>query len=196
MVKNIGGNKAKRQGRKHTQGTNNYSTRKSSSDDEKYSIITKMYGGGRTEVKCIDGITRIMIIRNKFKGRNKRDNIISINTWVLVGLRSWEVRRKDTKENCDLLEVYNSNDIEHLKQSVDANWIVLIGSAKLNQTTEESEEHNLDFTDERTQKYEELLNSEDTKKEDIETAMDWLADDADAKSYDSGNNSDFNIDDI
>ena len=111
MVKNLGGNKAKRQGRKHTQGDTSYTTRRSVSEDEKYGIITKVYGNGRAEVKCIDNASRLLQIRKKFKGRNKRDNTITPNCWVLVGLRSWEVRRADDREVCDLLEVYNSNGI-------------------------------------------------------------------------------------
>ena len=186
MVKNLGGNKAKRQGRKHTQGDTSNATRRSASEDEKYGIITKVYGNGRAEVKCIDGVYRILIIRKKFKGRNKRDNTITPDCWVLAGLRSWEVRRADDKENCDLLEVYNAGDVEHLKQSVDAPWTVLTSASKSshesNDTTEE-----INFVDERTQKYEELLNA--SNKETIHQSLDWLAEGA-------SDEDDFDIDDL
>lgn len=192
MVKNMGGNQAKRQGRKHTQGSSHFTTRKAISDDEKYSVVTKLYGGGRAEVKSIDGATRIMIIRNKFKGRNKRDNNVMINSWVLVGLRSWEVRRLEDKETCDLLEVYNSNDVEELKQSVDASWYVLTSTSK--SSDGQDPETELDFTDERTQKYEDLLNS-NNDTENIHNTLDWLTEDGDG-DHSRDNNSDFDIDDI
>jgi hypothetical protein len=190
MVKNIGGNQAKRQARKHTQGSNLFTTRKAMSDDEKYSIVTKLYGGGRAEIKSIDGVTRIMIIRKKFKGRNKRDNNVMVNSWVLAGLRSWEAKKPDNKETCDLLEVYSSNNVEELKQSVDAAWYVLMSSCK--STSDQDQTTELDFTDERTQKYEDLLNSgNDTEK--ITDTLDWLTEDG---GESGGNHLDFDIDDI
>ena len=29
-------------------------------------------------------------MRNKFRGRGKRDNTVSPGTWVLIGIREWE----------------------------------------------------------------------------------------------------------
>ena len=186
MVKNLGGNKAKRQGRKHTQGDTSYTTRRSVSEDEKYGIITKVYGNGRAEVKCIDNASRLLQIRKKFKGRNKRDNTITPNCWVLVGLRSWEVRRADDREVCDLLEVYNSNDVEQLKQSVDAPWKVLTSLSK--EGNENDQHEDVNFVDERTQKYEDLLES-DNNDTTVKESLDWLADDG-------SDDSDFDIDDL
>ena len=37
-----------------------------------------------------DGKTRMCIIRNKFRGRDKKDNTININSY-LIGVRDWEV---------------------------------------------------------------------------------------------------------
>ena len=186
MVKNLGGNKAKRQGRKHTQGDTSYTTRRAISEDEKYGIITKVYGNGRAEVKCIDDASRLLQIRKKFKGRNKRDNTIAPNCWVLVGLRSWEVRRADDREVCDLLEVYNSNDVEQLKQSVDAPWRILASTSKESSTS--NEQQDVSFVDERTQKYEDLLENSNNNTT-VEESLDWLAEDA-------SDDSDFNIDDL
>jgi initiation factor 1A len=187
MVKNLGGNKAKRQGRKHTQGDTSHTTRRASAEDEKYGIITKVYGNGRAEVKCIDGVFRLLIIRKKFKGRNKRDNTVSLNCWVLAGLRSWEVRRADDRENCDLLEVYNSGDVEELKQSVDAPWTVLTSASKSNDDSSGAVE-DVNFVDERTQKYEDLLDS-NQNGETVQESLDWLAEDGSEES-------DFDIDDL
>ena len=57
-----------------------------------------------------------MIIRRKFRGRNKRDNNVSVGTIVLVGLRDWEVLSVKKKPKVDLLEVYGTNDMEGLKK--------------------------------------------------------------------------------
>ena len=58
----------------------------------------------------------LCIIRKKFKGRGKRDNVISIGTWVLVGIRTFEKLLNGKKQRCDLLEVYNTDDQNKLKQ--------------------------------------------------------------------------------
>ena len=108
-----------------------------------------------------------------------------LNTWVLVGLRSWEVRRADDKENCDLLEVYNANDVDDLKQSVEAPWHILTSASKGTQSTS-NEDSEIKFVDERTQKYEDLLNT--TAKEGVKESLDWLAED--------DSDSDIDIDDL
>ena len=120
MVKNFGGNKSKKMGRKFVKEQAEHGvglkTRLSEDPCEMYAAVAKEYGNGRALVKCVDGEERIMIIRKKFKGRGKRDNFIRVGTWVLVGLRSYEARKADSKDVCDLLEVYNQHDIEFLKQ--------------------------------------------------------------------------------
>ena len=125
MVKNYGGNKAKKQGRKYATQTLNKTTRFAKDEAEIYGAVTKIYGGGRAEFKCIDGELRHLIIRNKFKGRSRRDNNIEAGTWVLGGKRTWEVIKEGAKETCDLLEVYDTNDIENIKESVSLPWQIL-----------------------------------------------------------------------
>ena len=49
------------------------------------------------EVKCIDDVTRLCIFRKKFKGRGKRDNMVSVGTVVLVGQRTWELSHQKVK---------------------------------------------------------------------------------------------------
>ena len=188
MVKNIGGNKTKKQARKVVQSNTNQSTRKANEKDELYGITTKIFGNGRAEVKCIDNIKRIMIIRKKFKGRNKRDNTVSLNTWVLVGIRSWEVRKAEEKENCDLLEVYSNNDIDYLKENEDRPWNILKAGLGTNLDDNTAlEDSNVKFTDEATQKYEDLLSTLDKTPENVKEKLDWLNNDSD---------SDFDIDDL
>ena len=50
--------------------------------------ITKISGGGHAEILCSDKKTRTLVIRGKFRGRNKRSNTIRLNGIVIAGLRS------------------------------------------------------------------------------------------------------------
>ena len=127
MVKNIkGGNKAKKQAKKHYSQPSNYKLRKSEDPDEIYAIVTKIYGNGRVLIKCNDGIERQCVIRKKFRGRNKRDNEISIDTLILAGRREWENKANTTKvETCDLLEVYSLHDRNELKRDSTIKWNIL-----------------------------------------------------------------------
>ena len=68
-----------------------------------------MSGGGHAVIMCTDGKERTLVIRGKFRGRNKRDNTIELNSMVLAGLRSvsmGEVVNGKKKEKADILEVY------------------------------------------------------------------------------------------
>ena len=131
MVKNFGGNRAKKQARKFvTAGASAtvIRTRFSEDNDELYACCSKHFGNGMCEVKCIDGKTRLCIIRKKFKGRRKRDNNVVIGTWILVGIRSYEVLQNGKQEKCDLLEVYNDNNKEQLlKHSPQLPWNLFRG---------------------------------------------------------------------
>ena len=53
-------------------------------EGEMYARVTKTFGHGMGEVLCDDGITRLLIIRKKFKGRNKRDNSVNFHSVLLV----------------------------------------------------------------------------------------------------------------
>ena len=63
-----------------------------------------------------DGVARLCIVRGKFKGRQRRDNNITLGTWVMVGIRDWEVRG-DGKTKCDLLYVYSDLDKDDIRQN-------------------------------------------------------------------------------
>jgi len=94
MVKNsFGGSGAKKMGRKFQGGGGgggNRALRLVEDEDEMYAAVTKMLGNGMCEVMCNDANKRLCIIRNKFRGRGKRDNTVTIGTWLMVGERSWE----------------------------------------------------------------------------------------------------------
>lgn len=95
-------------------------------DDEMYSVIVKNYGNGRSEILCNDGVKRMMNIPKRFRGRNKWDNLVVPGTFVLVGIRSWEVRASSKMQKCDLLYVYDEEDVNRLRKSnVPINWKTL-----------------------------------------------------------------------
>ena len=112
-------------GRKHIVGSiTQKSIRLPEEEGEMYAAVTKMLGNGRVEVKCLDNKNRQCVIRQKFRGRGKRDNTINVASWVLVGIRDWETVKEGKMANCDLLNVYTQNEVEnHLKKS-DIDWTV------------------------------------------------------------------------
>lgn len=115
MVKNAtGGNKSKKQARSKSYAPQQ-NIRKAKEEGEMYAAVTKIFGGPNCLVMCNDGVSRSCIIRNKFKTRGKRDNNITVGSWILVGIRDWEVR-SDGSQKCDLLEVYSHSEKDKLKQ--------------------------------------------------------------------------------
>lgn len=115
MVKNTqGGNKSKNVARKHLAGkTEKRALRTSSCDLEQYGVVSQVNGFGMFYVVMEDDKTLLGRIRNKFRGKSKRDNNICKGAVVLMGLREWEA--PNFKE-ADLLEVYDSNEIKQLKK--------------------------------------------------------------------------------
>ena len=154
MVKNTtGGCKAKGQARKLVVDSKATSKalRLSTDECEVYAQVTKNLGNGMCHVLCIDGKSRLCHIRGKFRGRGKRDNMIGLGSWILIGLREWEVGKDDSKklENCDLLEVYSDYDKEKLKTTVTTvNWSAFVSNDNKNSKVDEhSAADNIDFTD-------------------------------------------------
>lgn len=113
MVKNTNGGKgAKGLARKLSSSNDNHRLRLSTSDDEKYAFVKQMLGNGMCSVVTNDDISLICHIRSKFRGRSKRNNFVTKNSIVLVGIRDWE----NPFKNCDLLEIYDDNDLIQLKK--------------------------------------------------------------------------------
>ena len=169
MVKNkTGGNKAKKQGRKHASVPQNRNTRFAKEDGEMYAVITKIFGGPNCEAICNDGKTRMCVIRNKFRGRDKKDNTILNNTWVLVGLRDWEVVGNGKLEKCDLLEVYRNNEKEKIINTLNKNELINI----INIGEEDSQIDNNDtgfhITDEDTKLIDELIQNDNSNSNDVD----------------------------
>lgn len=122
MVKNKkGGSGHKKMARKNVRTTSyvNKKVRKPQEDGEMIARVLRIHGGGHASILCTDKKERTLVIRGRFRGRNKRDNTIKQNSIVLVGLRSatmGEVVRNNKKEKADLLEVYNNSQLDELKQ--------------------------------------------------------------------------------
>tara|TARA_B110000967_G_C18855705_1_gene547095 strand:- start:137 stop:688 length:552 start_codon:yes stop_codon:yes gene_type:complete len=121
MVKNkAGGSRHKKLARKNVVNHSiRRKLRKPVEEGEVIARVTSIHGGAHAEILCTDKIKRTLVIRGKFRGRNKRDNTIKSNCMVLVGLRSvsfGEVVSKKRKEKADLIYVYNDDDMEELKQ--------------------------------------------------------------------------------
>lgn len=112
MVKNIsGGKKAKSMARKNGGGgaSDENSYRITNDDMELHGTVTKMLGNGFFYVDVfIAGHKKQLLghIRNKFKAKNKRNNMLSVGSTVIVGLREWESETK----NCDLLAITGMAD--------------------------------------------------------------------------------------
>jgi translation initiation factor IF-1 len=121
MVKNDGGNKGKGLARKHVNAAKcggSKQLRVATQEAEHYAVVSKMLGNGMCYVRLLSGnggsaSDKLCIIRNKFKGRGKRDNILDSGSWVLVGMREW-ASKQDT---CDLLEVYNHGERDRLMKN-------------------------------------------------------------------------------
>lgn len=165
MVKNFGGNKSKGFARKSF-AKKEHALRVSEDDAEVYAQVTKIYGGSVCQVLCIDGTDMICHIRGKFRGRGKRDNLISNGTWLLVGKREWEKEVKGKLLNCDVIEVYNDGDKIKLKNNLTSvNWspfvtndLRIVGSSD-----DITDDLGIVFADEKTLEYQSIIETQITE---------------------------------
>ena len=112
MVKNtLGGYKGKTFARKFT-NTSSSSVRLPEDELETFGCVHKLLGNGRVLVYLLNGKEMQCVIRNKFRGRSKRNNLINIGTFVLIGLHDWE---KPNYKSGDVLTVYSYDDVMYLK---------------------------------------------------------------------------------
>jgi translation initiation factor IF-1 len=168
MVKNVaGGCNGKKVARKHTSKGKN-ELRLSKSLDEKYAIVKKLLGN-TCDVICDDGVNRRCIIRGKFTGRNKRDNMLDNGTFILVGMREWvdegscSSSRTNEDKNvkyCDLLEVYNSMERDILRRT--HNIFSTLKDESGNKY--DDIDNNVTFVDENTLKYQGMIKKMEGKK--------------------------------
>lgn len=156
MGKNIyGGAKHKKFAKKNTSSSSNNRLRTSQNESEIYAIAKKALGNNQFECKCIDGVNRKLVIRGKFSGKYKRDNMVTVGAWLLVGLRGWS--SDDTI--CDLIEIYSENDKNNLREKqYTLNWSVLSINDELKQETVSSETNTVEFKTEDDYENIELMN--------------------------------------
>lgn len=114
MVKNTtGGTKTKGLARKHQRSNGDGKLRLPDDALEQVACVTKMLGNGMCEIHTENNVRLIGHIRSKFRGRQKRHNMISTSAVVLVGLREWE----NPIKNCDILTIYSDSHISQLKNA-------------------------------------------------------------------------------
>ena len=106
MVRNtIGGSRTKSFARKNAGpvSTVDYTPK---CDLEKVAVVTKLYGNGMCQVLTTDSpqLDLLCHIRGKFRGRSKKQNMITMNSRIVIGLRDWE----NPYKNCDLISVMSS----------------------------------------------------------------------------------------
>jgi hypothetical protein len=110
MVKNtIGGKKGKMLSKKQ-HGMNSSSFPISRDEEEIYVCVTKIFGGGVFEVVDKNKLKYKAYLRGKMKGSNKRHNLVSMNSILLVGIRS----DLSDKFSVDILFVYDNHHIQTL----------------------------------------------------------------------------------
>ena len=112
---------------------------------EQYACITKMLGNGMCEIRMNNDVRLIAHIRNKFSGRQKRHNMISVFSIVLIGLREWE----KTPKNCDILTIYDDNQIEQLRNipNIKIDHIIQIRMTNVFNSSAAEREDNVAFLD-------------------------------------------------
>jgi translation initiation factor IF-1 len=178
MVKNdAGGNKGKGVARKHVNASKcggSKQLRVATDEAERYAVVSKMLGNGMCYVRLLSGgnADMLCIIRNKFKGRGKRDNILDSGSWVLVGMREW-ASKQDT---CDLLEVYNDGERDRLlKNEPCFKGVAAAANASDGDGVKGSSSSQVQFTDSTTMKYSKLVKSgnreDNDDNEDSEQVM-------------------------
>ena len=174
MVKNnTGGNKAKGFARKNLVKRDT-ALRVACEEGEIYAQAVKVMGGSIASAIDINGNPLRAHIRGKFRGRGKRDNFIAPGTWLLVGLHDWQTDKSKPSDlrDCDILEVYNETDKNRLKNSVTSvNWSTFItnDTKTLGSVAETTEESGIEFADEATQEYEQLIAAQATSGSTLDT---------------------------
>lgn len=171
MVKNQnGGKNSKKMGRKFvTSSSTNKKVRLAEEEGEIYAVVTKLFGNGMFSANDPDGKERLCIMRNKFRGRSKRDNSVCLGTWVLIGEREFE---SCPKPKHDLLEVYSDIEKQKLKNSGNPIFAQLRSDFDNKKETIDEEDDELVFGNGETDKYSELLKTVYANTDEATTSSD------------------------
>ena len=115
MVKNTtGGSKHKSMARKNVNSGGSSKIHLPEEDGECFAKVTRMLGNGMCEVtlqngdEFIEGV--VCFIRGKFRSKNKRNNLVSKDSFLIVGLRTFTSNSKQS----DLIHVYDNSIINSL----------------------------------------------------------------------------------
>ena len=149
MVKNTtGGTGTKSLARKH-QSSSNERLRLPECDLEQFACVTKMLGNGMCEIYTNSNVRLIGHIRNAFRGKNKRNNMITPQSIVLVGLHEWEKIPK----NCNIMVIYDQNQIEQLKNipNIDINHVLHLQLSATTFQSNKKSQRDFDFVEEQEQ---------------------------------------------
>ena len=194
-------------------------TRISVDEYELYGQVKSMTGNGMCIVFCQDSKFRLCIIRGKFKGKGKRDNIIVTGSWVLVGLREFETehevgivdpstltgkqKEKNKLDKCDMLELYSEKDKNYLKSEINLPcWSLFnidkIGSCGGSSSGDGYTDDLVEFTNVKDDGYSGLMNMDFTKEPPKKLSLiKKEADEADEEADEANKKEDeINIDDI
>lgn len=187
MVKNTkGGSNHKKQARKHSGNTVSHTKKLRFPEDplELYALCIKVMGNCKFEVLSQDGETLLCHLPRKFSGRSKRDNMVILGSYLLVGKREYESRKANSRENCDLLEVYNAEEVKKLEQSVSHNCWKLFKANLPNKEENVDEEDDIFYNEKEMELNSILEKMGDTSKEEVKM------------STENNSDSDIDIDDI
>lgn len=111
MVKNTTGGTGTKSLARKNQASGSGRIQLSQDPLEVYGYVSKMFGNGMCEIITNDEKKLTGHIRGKFRGHQKRHNLLTPSSVVLVGLRDWE----NPIKNCDIMVIYDDNQVEEMK---------------------------------------------------------------------------------
>tara|TARA_B100000795_G_C22802003_1_gene442457 strand:- start:2706 stop:3242 length:537 start_codon:yes stop_codon:yes gene_type:complete len=175
MTKNKnGGSGHKKMARKHVNVNFHKKKIRQAESGMLYGKIIACHGGSVFDVLCNDLVTRQIVLRKKFKGRHKRDNLLNNDKMVLVGKREWQILNLKKKEKVDLLEVY-PDVFEELKKLKDLNYKILPSSMKVDsgELFDGFDRNGTVQDDELEEKLNEKMNKTTCETIDEDIELDW-----------------------
>ena len=118
MVKNTaGGSKHKSMARKNMSSGGGGKLRLPEEEGEYFAKVTRMLGNGMCSVVVWKDNVQLTdvtcFIRGKFRSRNKKQNFVATESFILVGLRDWS----SSHDKCDLLHVYDDSQLQQLSSN-------------------------------------------------------------------------------
>jgi len=135
MVKNVkGGKGSKAFARKFMHTPVKTTVRVPENPLEVIAIVSKFYGN-MCDVTTAEDKSYKCMIRKKFTGRFMHSSMIAAGNIIMIGLRDYEAPNYKT---CDLLEVYDANDVRILSNMPSINIQPLIAIQNAGYTTGKS----------------------------------------------------------